>query len=145
MSNILKYHLEAQEAYKIGQPVIIKFSIENLTENVIWILTWYTPFEGILGKIFSVNCGGQEIVYNGMMVKRGNPDLKDYLRIGPYKSVSTEVDLSIAYRLQSSNECHVKFKGIIHDFVFEQKLLPRKIDEHQSIDIEGNIVTFQTF
>jgi len=139
----LKYSLIAEDSYSMGKPIILGFTLENLTNECFWILTWYTPLEGLKGRIFKVTCSGKEILYNGPMVKRGGPELADYVRIGPKGSVSAKVVLSAAYSLPVSNECRVEFEGRIHDIVRDTNFVFIGRDEHHWIDIKGNAVAFR--
>lgn len=140
---ILRYHLDSQENYVVGQPVNIVFTLENLSSAPLWVLTWYTPLEGLKGKIFRVICDSQEISYEGPMVKRGSPTQDDYVFIGAGQSVSAENNISLAYNLPSSKVCQVEFRGKIHDVVFNEAQLSNREERHQSMEILGNIVTFR--
>ena len=141
----LKYQLNANNTYVVGKPITINFTLENLQDENLWILKWYTPLEGMRGEIFQVNCDGKEIPYEGMMAKRGDPDRDSYVHIVPVGSVSEVVDLSGAYNIPVSNECQVKFKGRIYDVLSSEDKLPRRSDEHQGMDITGNVVAFRVF
>ncbi|NIM14354.1 MAG: protease [Candidatus Aminicenantes bacterium] len=140
---MLKYVLKAEESYTVGKGVNIDFTLKNLTKKTLWVLTWYTPLEGINGDIFRVTRDGEEIQYIGRMVKRGSPARKDYLRIGPGESVSAKVDLSSAYDLSKAGEYRVEFNGRIHDVAFEEASLPRVKDKHSGMDVRGDAVTLK--
>ena len=105
--------------------------------------TRYTPFEGIKGKIFQVTCDGKEIPYEGIMMKRDQPTINDYMHINPKGSVSAKTDLSNAYALPTSKECKVDFKGRIFDFSLNSDSIPKRSEEHQMLRIMGNAVTFR--
>lgn len=139
----LKYQLNTNNTYVVGKPITINFTLENLQDENLWVLKWYTPLEGLRGDIFQVKCDGKEIPYEGMMVKRGNPDRDSYIHIVPGGSVSEEVDLSGGYNLPISEDCQVDFKGRIYDILSDEGKLPRRSDEHQGMDITGNDVTFR--
>ena len=139
----LKYQLNANNSYIVGKPITINFTLENLQDENLWILKWYTPLEGIRGEIFQVKCDGKEIPYEGMMAKRGNPDRDSYIHIVPRGSVSEEVDLSSGYNLPISEDCQVDFKGRIYDILSDEGKLPRRSDEHQGMDITGKFVAFR--
>ena len=139
----LEYHLGAKGNYVVGGPVIISFTLENQTDTDLWILIWHTPLEGLRGRIFLVMCDGEEVPYEGRMVKRGDPVRYDYVHIRARGSSSTEVDLSLAYNLPVADECRVEFKGQIYDFTSGEDYIPRRRDEHQGVHIPGNIVCFQ--
>ncbi|HVN25942.1 MAG TPA: hypothetical protein VMT71_18385 [Syntrophorhabdales bacterium] len=123
-------------------PVIIGFALENLSSGDVWVLKWYTPLEGIKGRIFEVSCDGVEIPYEGMLMKRGDPEENDYIQLGSAESVRAEFDLTTAYSLPLCSECTVTFKGRIHDVVLNRQDVPRPWDEHQAIDAQGDPVVF---
>ena len=140
---LLKFRLEVQESYEAGQAVNVGFKLENPSERELYVLTWYTPLEGVRGKIFKVTLNGKEIRYEGRMVKRGDPSRKDYARIGPRESVSAKIDLSRAYNLREIGEYQLEFVGRIHDVVYEPEMLPRARGEHKGMDASGDSVSFR--
>jgi len=140
---LLQYRLQGKENYRLGEPLIIEFVLENLSKQNIWVLTWYTPLEGLKGKIFEVTCDGKPVPYEGIMAKRGNPRGEDYILIPSNEAVSATVDLSKAYKIQQSDECQVKFKGRIHDFSSTEDVVPKENARHNSLNIPGNVVSFR--
>ena len=143
IGQVLKYQLRADASYVAGKSIRIGFILQNLSNENLWILRWYTPLEGVEGKIFRVTCDGKEIPYEGRMVKRGDPSKSDYVYLAPNGSVFAEVDLSKAYSLSACNECRVAFKGRIHDIVTDESSLPNRSEDHQWVDISGNAVSFR--
>jgi hypothetical protein len=139
---VLRFKLEAQSLYTTGQHVPVVFILENLTDKDIYVLTWYTPLEGLKGRIFKVMRDGVEIPYEGRMIKRGNPLREDYIHIGPRGSVSTTVDLASTYNMNTTGEYRVEFIRHIYDLAFDESIIPRKQAKHQEITISGNAVTF---
>jgi hypothetical protein len=140
---VLRFKLEARNSYIIGQPVPITFTLENVTHKDVYVLTWYTPFEGIKGKIFKVTRNGIEIPYEGRMIKRGNPVRQDYIHIKPLGSVSSTVDLTLAFNMDVPGEYRIEFIKHIYDLTFDEKTLPRTQAEHQGVEVSGNAVTFR--
>jgi len=140
---VLKFKLEAEAGYAAGQPVNIKFILENTSNEVLYVLTWYTPLEGLKGKIFKVTRNGVEIPYEGRMVKRGNPRREDYVRIGPGESLSATVDLSTGYNLGERGEYRIEFKGRIHDVIHGGQLQFRTQIASLGMDVKGNAVAFR--
>jgi hypothetical protein len=140
---MLRFKLKAQDSYIVGQPVAVTFMLENLTDKDVYVLTWYTPFEGMNGKIFSVTREGIEIPYKGRMVKRGEPVRKDYLHITPLGSASEVLDLATAYNMNTPGEYHVEFIKPIYDLTFDEKTIPRKQAEHRGAEISGNTLNFR--
>lgn len=142
MTPSLRYTLQAQSHYVYGTPIVIGFEVENLSSTEVWILKWYTPLEGIKGKIFEVRCDGVEIPYEGRMMKRGNPERDDYAHLPAGGSARAEVDLSKDYSLPECRDCRLTFKGRIHDVVLDERQLAQTASEHGMIDIPGEAVSF---
>jgi hypothetical protein len=141
-TNKMKYELKSLDTYRKDNPVTINFVLQNLSDEELWVLTWYTPLEGIKGNIFRVICDGMEILYEGIMVKRGKPRKNDYLYIEPGGSASRDVDLSNAYKLPVTQECDVQFEGKIYDFSTSGDAIPKMAGGHQTVNITGNSVKF---
>lgn len=139
---MLQFKLEAKDSYIIGQPVVIGFILENLSDKNLWILTWNTPLEGVKNKIFQLTCNGREILYEGPMVKRGKPSPDEYVRIGKGGKVSTEIDLSTVYNLSLPGRYHLTFKGRIQSIVIGDHLSIGGDNEKRLIQIPGNAATF---
>ena len=49
-----KYGLAAKDTFIKDGPIAINFTLQNTSNEKLWILTWYTPLEGLKGKIFQV-------------------------------------------------------------------------------------------
>ena len=142
MAAVIKFQLEAHSSYVQGEPVKIKFTLTNVSSQNLWVLKWYTPLEGIKGKIFQLVCDGEDVQYQGRMMKRGEPDQNDYVQLPAGGLVSAEVDLSAAYSLSSGRKCNLTFRGEIHDVIFGEQLTVRTSEEHHPMKISGNMVTF---
>ena len=84
--------------------ILISFELENTSNENLWVHTWYTPLEGLKGKIFCVICDGKVIPYEGPMVKRGRPKRDDHIQLLTREPVSARIDLSNAYRLPTCNQ-----------------------------------------
>lgn len=141
---LLRFNLSSKLEYSINEPIIITFTLENLTDQHILVLKWYTPLEGFKGEIFLVTCNGKNVPYEGRLVKRADPLEEDYILFGPHQSVHSKINLSDVYNLRSSSqECKVEFKGWIYDVIITDVLIPRKMDEHSRIQIKGNEIFFK--
>ena len=141
---LLQYELQSKQSYRLGEHIIIDFKLENLSDHDLWVLSWYTPLEGLKGRIFDATCDGKPVQYEGIMTKRGNPTREDYIHIPSKGSVSATIDLSEAYKMPPEcSECKVKFTGRIHDFSDRSEIIPKQNNEHNAIDIPGNVVSFR--
>lgn len=142
MAAILRYQLSAERSFSEGEPVIITFRIENLSADPVRLLNWYTPLEGIKGKILKVTCNGVLLEYQGRMVKRGQPEAQDYILLKAGESVEAGFDLAKSYELRACDHGEVMFTGHIHDSGSEADTLPRSSGESVPLEISGNTVSF---
>ncbi len=113
----LIFHINGVSVHSVGGPVKIDFTLSNESSEDIWFLTWYTPFEGIWGDIFIIECANQHIDYIGPMAKRGSPGSDNFTLIPAGSSLQTQVDLSTAYALPRQGGCRVTFNGFLHHTV----------------------------
>lgn len=143
LDSSLTYSLAARESYFAGEPVVITFKLENDSDETLYVLKWYTPLEGLGGNVFKVTRDGEEIPYNGPMVKRGDPQGSDYAELRPRSSVSAEVDLSPAYDLSKPGNYQVEFAGKIYDVTSNKSTLPRIREKHQGKTVSGNSLSFR--
>ncbi len=138
---ILRYTLSAAPSYSVGQPVEIIFTLDNVSTDTLFILSWYTPLEGLKGNIFSVMLDSTEIHYRGPMVKRGQPDQNDYIRLAPGGRAEKKIDLSRGYDLSIPGSYTVAFNRQIKDVVKAPAKVPRLVNDHSPVRANGNIVT----
>ena len=71
--------LEATSSLPDCKAVRITFTLTNHSDERLYVLTWYTPLEGIFGEIFRVRRDGQAIPYEGPLVMRGDPLPENYV------------------------------------------------------------------
>ena len=97
--NILEVKLAGPKsmAWGSGKPVKLHFALINKTNQKLYVLNWYTPFEGIVGDIFRVTWNGQSLPFIGILKKRGEPSPESYILIKPEGAVIAEVNLSEFY------------------------------------------------
>ncbi len=80
--------------------IFIDFILLNQSNTDLSILTWYTPLEGFLSNLFVItNRYGEQVPYQGPMVKRAKPTSLDYQLIRAKGNVATMLDLSLVYSL----------------------------------------------
>lgn len=139
----LTYQLSMQDDHVTENEIVVTFTLANTSPKDLWVLTWYTPLEGIKGKIFTMTCNGVEIPYEGRMVKRAAPLEEDYILIKSGETVSAANDLATVFHLSESGTCTVNFRGTIHDVVTCKQDVPRDPEHHEPISVHGNSLTFQ--
>jgi hypothetical protein len=101
--------LQAPPTVPNGNSVEMEFTLTNNFETGIYVLTWYTPLEGVLGEIFRIERDGQPIPYEGPLVMRGDPIPEDYVFLDAGAAVSATVDLAIAYDFSQPGEYSISF------------------------------------
>jgi len=132
----LECRLSSAAIHPAAGSVTVRFVLKNTTSRELAVLTWQTPLEGLFGDIFRITtAGGNEIPYRGPMVKRGDPEAGEYVRIPPNGEVSGEVDAAAAYDLSRQGRYTVSFRGRIHD-VSEPKSIPRPRSAHRPASVE---------
>jgi peptidyl-Lys metalloendopeptidase len=134
--------LEMDEAYPVGEPVTLRFALRNQTGRPSYVLTWYTPLEGMAGEIFQVTQGGAKLPYQGMLAKRGDPTRDEYVAIEHGETASAEVDLRTGYDLSAPGSYQVRFTAGLQDITDDGSLVPQARDDHRPQPLSCNTVDF---
>jgi hypothetical protein len=83
-----------------GQPVPLRLTLHNPGPRALGVLRWQTPFEGgWFAPFVSLSFEGQELPYQGAMMKRGAPTADDYVRVAARGTRRAAVDLAQAFDL----------------------------------------------
>ncbi len=80
-------------------PFLVKVTFTNKGNADVYVLTYYTPLEGIYSNCFDVFRDGKIVPYDGPIAKRAAPTQDEYIRIPAGKSITVDVDLSSAYQV----------------------------------------------
>ena len=92
--------MSAPVVQQLSQGVYLIFTITNLTDHKLKLLSWYTPFEGFLSDLFIIESDvGEPLDYNGMMVKRSKPTIDDYVVLLAKEKAEVKLDLTQVYTL----------------------------------------------
>jgi heat shock protein HslJ len=134
--------LEMGETGSLSEPVNLVFALHNPTSSALYVLTWYTPLEGMMGEIVSVTRDGEAVPYQGALVKRGDPARDAYVVIEPGETVSAVVDLRTGYDLALPGSYQVQVTAGLQDVTGDASLLPRKRDAHEPQSLACNAVGF---
>ncbi len=92
-------------------PVEVTFTLTNLSDQAQYLLTWYTPLEGLFGDIFQVTYEGQILPYLGLQVMRAEPLADQYVFLGAGQSTTVVVDLSTGYDFSRLGRYTIAFKS----------------------------------
>lgn len=134
--------LNIEETFKAGEPVNLVFALHNPTSSALYVLTWYTPLEGMTGEMVSVMRDGEAVPYQGALVKRNDPARDAYVVIEPGETVSAAVDLRTGYDLALPGSYQVQVTAGLQDVTGDASLLPRKRDAHEPQLLACNAVGF---
>ncbi len=136
--------LEVPSPLSSGEAVRLRFTLTNHSPEKLYVLTWYTPLEGILGEIFRVKRDGQLLSYEGPLVMRGDPLPENYVLLDPGASVSAEVDLATAYDFSQAGEYTIEFLSprISHVAKTESELAV-SVDDLGPVQIPSNAVSLR--
>jgi hypothetical protein len=139
----LECMLETQERYVMGEPVELRFSLHNRTDRTLYVLTWYTPLEGLAGEILSLTRDGNSVPYRGILAKRGDPTAEEYVAIQAGAVADAVVDLAESYDLSRARRYQVEFTSRLYDVVNRLSLVPRNRDRHQPHEVDCTIAVFE--
>ena len=137
--------LEMDETYPVGEAVNLHFELHNQTDRPLYVLTWYTPLEGIAGDIFKVTRDGEELPYQGALAKRGDPTREEYIAIEPGGATFAEVDLRTGYDLSTPGFYQVQFTTGLQDVADDASLVPLKRDDHRPQLLSCNTISFNIY
>jgi peptidyl-Lys metalloendopeptidase len=135
--------LETRDKYVVGEPVELRFSLHNRTDRTLYVLTWYTPLEGIAGEILRLTRDGNPVPYQGMLAKRGDPTAEEYVAIQAGTMADAVVDLGESYDLAPVGRYEVEFTSRLYDVVDRPSLVPRERDHHQPHDVSCTTAAFE--
>jgi hypothetical protein len=122
--------------------VVLKFTLQNNTDVDLYVLQWFTPFEGLGGDIFRVTHAGRLIPYQGPLAERSEPTPEAYLWLGPKDSASVEVDLTRAYDFSQAGEYSIEFRSPrVSHVARSEDDMAQTMDELGPVNIPSNQVT----
>jgi len=123
-----------------GEPLMLRFRLTNRTPRTLYVLDWHTPLEGVLANMLRVRHEGQERLYQGPMLKRGDPQADDYRAIAPGASVEEEIDVALAYDTEPPGRYLIAFRGPLMDVAQGEAEVPRTLEQLQPVEVLCNEV-----
>ena len=97
--------------YKVGERVKCRFDITNTQDNDYFILKWNTPLEGVKSSCLSITKDGKTLSYDGVKIRRGVPNSDNFILIHGGSTLSTNIDLSYAYAINTTGMYTVQFQS----------------------------------
>jgi hypothetical protein len=135
---------QVPEILPVGENVNLKFVLKNSSDTPLYVLTWYTPLEGIGGKIFRVNHEGRGIPYEGILAYRRFPIPEDYVYLKPGGSVSAVVDLAKSFDFSETGEYTIKFLSPQISYIAQSEDdMAKTMEELGPVNIPSNEVSVE--
>lgn len=131
----LECALSVHPKAKAGEPIEVLFKLTNRSESPVWVLTWQTPLEGILGTVFEVTRDGEELPYQGPMVKRAAPSADSYAAIAPGATVENTVEVTQAWDFKKPGTYRITFRDALMDVATRKEDVPRPGGDYQSTPV----------
>jgi hypothetical protein len=125
-----------------AEPAELVFSLTNAGSEVVQVLNWQTPFEGIQAPMFDIERDGAEVEYRGRMLKRGAPKKDDYFVLKPGERKQAKIDLAAAWDISAPGAYRVTYAAELFDVIVGSDSAPRGLDDMESVALECNSVTF---
>lgn len=95
--------LTADTNQSISQGIWVTYSITNTSAEPVFLLPWNTPLEGFMSKLFIITDEqNNQLSYQGPMVKRSMPTQEDFIVIASGETISTRLDLKLAYHFEKT-------------------------------------------
>ncbi|AKQ63430.1 Extracellular protease precursor [Myxococcus hansupus] len=120
---------------RTGEPVELVFQLSNPTAKPVRVLTWHTPLEGVLNKIFDVSRDNTALEYRGPMAKRAPPTASSYITLEPGASAEGKVDAARYYDLRAPGTYRIAFRGPLMDVAQEGQPVPAPNGEYRATDV----------
>jgi len=139
----LQCDLQSKPSYRQGERVEMTFKLTNQGTAPLWVLRWNTPLEGLVGDCFEISHDGDVVYFQGRMVKRGMPEAAEYVLIPPGESREGQVDLRAAYKVEAPGSYQLRFDSVLFDVTDDEKLVPRRLEDHQPFDPRCPAVVFE--
>lgn len=126
----LSASLSVPPEVELCDPIPLVFTVTNQGDDGVYLLTWYTPLEGVAGNIFRISSGGEELAYQGPLAMRGDPVQDQYIFLEPGGSTSAEVDLSPYFDFSRPGEYLIAYRSPWISYAGpENAPLPERVDQ----------------
>jgi peptidyl-Lys metalloendopeptidase len=138
----IRCELSMPKSLQRSQPAELVFTLTNAGNDVVQILNWQTPFEGIKAPMFDVARDGIEVEYHGRMLKRGAPRKEDYFVLKPGESKQARIDLAEGWNSNAPGNYTVAYAAELFDAIAGSSSAPRGLDEFKPVPLDCNSVSF---
>jgi len=107
------------------QGFVVLFSLTNVSDEDLFVLSYQTPLRGIEANLFDIMLDGAQLPYFGIEPYRLGPAAKDWIRIRPGDTLSAKVNLANSYNLASEGSYEIRYSANHQIYTAaEEHLLP---------------------
>ncbi|MBY0574363.1 MAG: hypothetical protein K2P84_11845 [Undibacterium sp.] len=139
----IRCQLKIDTHIKLGSPAILHFTLHNTSEKALRVLKWHTPFEGWMNNFLILSYNGQALPYQGAMVKRGVPNLDDYLVLAAHEKQTAEIELKLAYELKRAGRYHLQYSSKLFDVMDEKHLIKPTWETMKAQELDCSALDFE--
>jgi len=134
-----------QPTYRLGEPITLRFEIDNPSDDDYALLTWDTPLGGEVMNFLEVRHEGRGIPYDGRLVKRGDPTTDSYRTLAPGETITEELDLSTSFAFEEPGTYTVTLNVRFIDAIrgAGANYSARHRHEHEALALAPASVTFE--
>jgi peptidyl-Lys metalloendopeptidase len=135
----LSSEIQAEKAsLGVSDDVFVRFTLNNDSNEDLYVLSWQTPLRGVDENIFDVRRDGQQVDYIGRLFKWATPRAEDFIRIPAGGSVSARVELSSVYDISRSGEYSIQYRVPLREAL---RATGAKVAAARLGNIESNVLT----
>ncbi|WP_199729041.1 protease [Corallococcus sp. CA053C] len=132
----LECALSAPAKARVGEPVEVLFRLTNRSAQAVYILPWQSPLEGLMGPAFDITRDGEEVSYQGPMVKRRAPSESSYVTIAPGATAENRVEVTQAYDFQKPGTYRIAFRNELMDVTSRKEDVPRPGGDYKAAPVK---------
>ncbi|MBN1249931.1 MAG: hypothetical protein JXC32_19870 [Anaerolineae bacterium] len=138
----LSGRLEGPRTVEDGASIPLTFTLTNNTAQTLYLLTWFTPLEGIANEIFIVRHEGTPLAYEGILVMRSDPSPEAYVELAGGATTSVTVDLAEAYDFSQPGDYSIAFLSPrMSDVATGKEAMATTMDELGKVEIPCDPIT----
>jgi peptidyl-Lys metalloendopeptidase len=107
---VLQPQLEALSYYRSGEPIQLRFSLHNPSNQSVWVMRWLLPSDDMDANLFAVSRDGEPVAYHGPLVKRAPAAAEDWVEIKAGETFSVAFDPSSIYEMSGKGQYAVHYR-----------------------------------
>ena len=138
----IRCELSMPKAVTSTQPAELVFALTNEGEDVVHVLAWQTPFEGVRAPMFDVRRDGVEVEYRGPMLKRAAPGKEAYFELQPAQRKEATIDLAAGWDVATPGEYTIEYVAELFDVASGSATVPRSLDGLEPMPLQCGSVKF---